>query len=84
LPWFFAGEEEVLLGSLARLLLKKPRALQDASTIEEKLRTVREFYRTDASPLRVALRSLGRPGSFVPGHDRDALFIQARARGTAE
>lgn len=80
LPWFFAGEEEAFLGNLSRLLLQKPRARRDASAVEEKLKSLLAFYKTDAVRLREALRTLGRPGSFVSGRERDALFIQARAQ----
>lgn len=79
LPWFCAGEEEAFVGILAQLLLQKPRARRDASVVEEKLKLLRAFYETDAARLRAALRTLGRPGSFVPGNERDALFIQACA-----
>lgn len=79
LPWFFGGQEEAFVGTLARLLLQKPRARKEASTVEEKLKILRAFYETDAVPLNSALRRLALPGSFVPGKDRDALFIQARA-----
>lgn len=79
LPWFFAGQEDAFVGSLARLLLQKPRARREASVVEEKLKLLRSFYETDAARLHAALRMSGRPGSFVAGNERDALFIQARA-----
>lgn len=79
LPWFFAGEDPSFAGSLARLLLHKPRARSDAGSVEEKLKNLRAFYEADAARLRSALRSLGRPGSFIAAHERDALFIQAQA-----
>lgn len=80
LPWFFAGEEETFVGALARLLLQKPRARRDASSVEEKLKLLRAFYETDAARLRAALRILERPGSFVKGSERDALFIKAHEK----
>lgn len=80
LPWFFAGEDNAFVGCLARSLLQKPRARRDASTVEEKLKLLGAFFETDAARLREAFRTLGRPGSFVQGHERDALFIKARER----
>lgn len=78
LPWFFAGEEGAFLGELARLLLSKPRALREAGDVQEKLVALKLFYEMDAVRLRAALRKLGRPGSFIPGHERDALFIRSQ------
>lgn len=80
LPWFFAGDDAAFVGNLARLLLQKPRARREAGTVEEQLKSLRAFYESDATRLREALRTLGRPGSFVKGNERDALFIQARAK----
>lgn len=78
LPWYFAGDDDAFVGTLATLLLQKPRARLEASQVEEKLKTIHSFHQTDAVPLRRALRKLGRPGSFVSGEQRDALFIQSR------
>jgi hypothetical protein len=78
LPWFFAGDDDAFVGVLATLLLQKPRARREASDVEEKLKVLRWFYETDAVPLQAALRKLGRPGSFVSGPERDALFIRSR------
>lgn len=80
LPWFFAADEGTFLGSLSRLLLAKPRARREADVVEEKLKILKGFYEMDAVRLREALRRLGRPGSFVPGHERDSLFIRARTQ----
>lgn len=78
LPWFFAGEDGTFLGELARSLLAKPRARRDASEVQEKLAHLKLFFDTDAVGLRVALRQLDRPGSFIPQQERDAFFIRCR------
>lgn len=78
LPWFFAGDDSAFLGELARLLLSKPRALREAGEVQEKLVALKSFYEMDAVRLRAALRKLGRPGSFVAGQERDALFIRSQ------
>ncbi len=80
LPWFLAADAESFVGSLAHLLLSKPQARREAEVVEEKLKILKGFYEMDALGLRDALRRMGRPGSFVPGSERDALFIQARSR----
>lgn len=73
----FAGEEKLLLGNLARLLLSKPRALRDAAEVEANLKCVLHFYEADASRLRRTLTLLGREGCSVSQDERDALFIRA-------
>lgn len=78
LPRFFAGEDGAFLGELARALLQKPRARRDASAVQEKLALLKHFFEQDAVRLRDALKKLGRPGTFVPRTERDALFISSR------
>lgn len=77
LPWFFAGEDLGLLQALAHSLLLKPRAIREASLVQERLQTLRTFFNKDAERLRSALRILGKPGSFVSQDERDTLFIRA-------
>lgn len=77
LPWFLAGEESGLPGEIARILLTKARARRDASQVEEHLKMLMTFYHMDALRLREALRSVGRPGSYVSQDDRDALFVRS-------
>jgi len=78
LPCFFAGEDGAFLGALSRALLSKPRARQDAGEVQEKLGALKHFFDRDAVRLRDALRTLGRPGTFVSGTERDALFIRSQ------
>jgi hypothetical protein len=78
LPWFFAGEDGAFLGELARALLTKPRARREAAQVQEQLAALKHFFELDLVRLREALRKLGRPGSFVPQAERDALFIRSR------
>ncbi len=78
LPPFFAGEDGAFLGALARALLSKPRARQEASAVQEKLVALKYFFDRDAVRLRDALRNLGRQGTFVSGTERDALFIRSQ------
>jgi len=78
LPSFFAGVDGAFLGALSRALLFKPRARQDASEVQEKLSALKDFFDRDAVRLRDALRKLGRPGTFVSGTERDALFIRSQ------
>jgi GIY-YIG catalytic domain-containing protein len=77
LPAFFAGQEQRVLGQLAQLLLAKPRALRDASQVQEQLQTLKHFFEVDAKRLRQALGQLERVGCFVAQGERDALFIES-------
>jgi hypothetical protein len=45
--------------------------------VEDRLRTLDAFAKEDVAALYAALRKAGRAG-YVPGADRDALFIRAR------
>lgn len=75
---FLAGESTELLAMLFDRLLESSRARQEAAEVTEELRTLRAFVRTDVAPLQSALRAANR-SAFVPGHERDALFIAARS-----
>ncbi len=78
LPLFFAGVDGAFLGALARALLAKPRARQEASEVQEKLSALKTFFDRDAVRLRDALKNLGREGTFVPQTERDSIFIRSR------
>ena len=82
LPPFFAGQDQSLLGQLARALLVKPRALRDASQVQEHLQALRRFFEADAERLHEALSRLGRAGSFIEQCERDALFIESAFLGS--
>ncbi|MEN8160171.1 MAG: nucleotide excision repair endonuclease [Myxococcota bacterium] len=74
---FFAGESTELLALLFDHLLESPQARREAADVEDWLRTLDEFAREDVDPLREALEAVGHSG-YVPGDERDALFIRAR------
>jgi hypothetical protein len=77
---FLAGEQMVLPGKLARLLLSKPGALQQAAEVQANLKLLAHFYEADAVRLRNALRLDARAGCYVPQEERDALFIRAASQ----
>ncbi|HEU4431140.1 MAG TPA: GIY-YIG nuclease family protein [Myxococcota bacterium] len=74
---FLAGESTDLLTMLFERLLESASARRDAAEVEEQLRTLAGFARKDVAALRRALQKTGRSG-WVPGEERDALFIAAR------
>jgi excinuclease ABC subunit C len=76
---FLAGESSELLPLLFERLLESASARREAARVEEALRTLDDFARRDIAPLCRARQTLGRSG-YVPGHERDALFIAARLR----
>jgi excinuclease ABC subunit C len=76
---FLAGDSTDLLAELFDRLLESPQARREAAEVEEELRTLDDFAREDIAGLHRVLRTLGRSG-YVPGEERDALFIQARHR----
>lgn len=75
---FLAGESTELLALLFVRLLESSHARLEAAEVQQELRTLRTFVRTDVAPLQSALRATNR-ADFVPGHERDALFIAARS-----
>ena len=77
---FLSGSSGPGLGIVSRALLDKPRARLESSQVEDQLRSLAEFHRVDLVRLRHALRAVGRSGTFVSQRERDALFIEARAR----
>ena len=78
LPWFLAGGELDFLTLLSRALLEKPYARRHSEAMQEKLRVLKIFYELDAQKLKEELAAVGRPGSFIPGTQRDALSIRAQ------
>lgn len=75
----FAGASVTLVGMLFERLLESASARHRAADVEEQLRALEEFARTDVASLRRALEQNGRSG-WVTREDRDALFITARYR----
>ncbi len=74
---FLAGDSRELLSLLFERLLESESARRDAAAVEEQLRLLAAFARKDVTRLRLALHKVGRTG-WVPGEERDALFIAAR------
>jgi hypothetical protein len=74
---FLAGESTALLALLFERLLESASARREAAGVEQQLRTLDAFARKDVAALRRALQKTGRSG-WVPGEERDALFIAAR------
>ena len=70
-----SGESSDVLRDLALCLVEKPDARREAAVVGDRLRLLESFFRSDAQPLRAALRSAGRRGHFVPQEERDGLFI---------
>jgi hypothetical protein len=77
LPAFLAGEERLLPGRLARLLLAHPRARRDAATVQEHLKALLAFFEQDTARLREVQRLLGLPQGHVVRDERDSLFLRA-------
>jgi predicted GIY-YIG superfamily endonuclease len=77
---FLDGESDALLGLLCEQLLESRAARSDAAGVQEELRRLEAFHRRDVRRLRDAIRITGREARFVPGNERDALFIEARLR----
>jgi excinuclease ABC subunit C len=74
---FLAGESTELLALLFERLLERTSARLEGATVEQELRMLDDFARKEVSALRRALQKTGRSG-WVPGDQRDALFITAR------
>lgn len=80
---FFGGQDRALASQLARLLLDKPRALQSASDVQERLQHLAHFFTEDAQRLRHTLDTLGNAAHHIARDERDALFIRAKAMRAA-
>ncbi len=75
---FLDGEDDVLLEKLFTHLLEQREARRVASEVEEQLRFLEDFYRYDVRRLREARVAAGQSQPFVPGAERDSLFIRTR------
>ncbi len=80
LELYLAGDNERFLSSLSVRLLDKPSARHEATEVEEHLRTLADFYRSDTRALFEARNEVGWSSPYVPQQDRDVLFIEVRAR----
>jgi hypothetical protein len=78
---FLDGESDALLGALFARLLERAGARHEADRVAEAFACLADFYRRDVTRLQAALRATGRTQRFVAQGERDALFIEARARG---
>lgn len=74
---YLAGDSTELLPLLFERLLESASARRAAAEVEQQLRTLDAFARGDVAALRRALEKTGHSG-WVPGEERDALFIAAR------
>ncbi len=77
---FLSGVGPEALLPLTHGLLEKPAARHDASEVQRNIRMLAHFHERDLAPLRAAMRSAGRPGSFVSQAERDALFLATDER----
>jgi len=75
---FFDGESDALLEDLFQRLLESRVARREAAEVQDAVRCLQSFYRQDVLRLQNALRTVGRAERFVPQHERDALFIEAK------
>lgn len=75
---FLDGEDDVLLAETATALLERAGARLEAAAVEEALRGLADFQRTDVRRLREAREAVGWSDRFVPSSERDALFIRSR------
>jgi excinuclease ABC subunit C len=74
---YLSGASMDLPALLCEYLLEKTSARSEAARVEEELRVLDDFARKEVADLQRALQKVGRSG-WVPGEQRDALFIQAR------
>jgi predicted GIY-YIG superfamily endonuclease len=74
---FLSGESTDLLARLFERLLESASARREATLVEQQLQRLRDFWHREVAALRRALEQAGRTG-WVPGEERDALFIAAR------
>ena len=77
---FLSGAGPEALLPLTHGLLEKPAARQDATKVQRNIRMLAHFHERDLAPLRAAMHSAGRPGSYVPQAERDALFLSTDER----
>ncbi|MCY3770890.1 MAG: nucleotide excision repair endonuclease [Gemmatimonadetes bacterium] len=77
---FLSGAGHDTLVPLTRQLLEKPLARRDASEVQRNIRMLKYFHDRDLAPLRAAMRSSGKTGTYVPQDERDALFLSTDER----
>lgn len=75
---FLDGEDDTLLPLIAEHLLEREAARRVAPQIEEDLRLLEDFYKSDVTRLRTARNAIGRAASFVSSGERDMLFLKVR------
>lgn len=77
---FLSGAGHDALVPLTRQLLEKPLARRDAGEVQRNIRTLAHFHDRDLAPLRAAMRSGDRKGTYVPQDERDTLFLATDER----
>ena len=77
---FLSGAGPDALVPLTHRLLEKPVARHDASEVQRNIRTLAHFHERDLAPLRAAMYTAGRAGTYVPQAERDALFLETDER----
>ena len=80
---FLDGEDDGLLERLATALLERDEARRNANDVQTELRLLAAFFVRDAARLHAARKIVRWSGSFVPRHERDALFIRTRRQQPA-
>jgi len=75
---FLRGESREALEQLALALLESAAARRDSAEVQEDLKTMQRFWRTEASRLRRAIRRTAFGGYPVPQAERDLLFLRYR------
>lgn len=80
---FLRGEDFGALEELAVLLLDRPTAVARRVETQERLRTIRLFWRHEAQTLRRARERTRWEAYPVPQRERDLVFIALRAMGSA-
>ncbi len=75
---FLDGGSPEVLSALSLQLLENAAARRKAAQVQQAVRCLDSFYRFDVLRLRRARDATGRAATFVPRHERDALFLEAR------
>ena len=77
---FLSGTGHGGLVPMTHRLLEKPLARRDASEVQRNIRMLKHFHDRDLAPLRAAIHSAGRKGTYVSQAERDALFLATDER----
>lgn len=75
---FLDGRSPEVLSALSLQLLENAAARRKATQVQQAIRCLESFYRRDVLRLRRVRDATGRAATFVPRHERDALFLEAR------